>query len=152
MSRALMTLLGEPRNKLLEIAFDDLEKAIGNQAIDSKLVGDILHAAHGVIREIGLDGDVTAKELYQALRVHVDELDATTDYVGLVLGGQVVSMNRHDLADDQAAMRQFESRTTARLRTSLADEITRRYREWAAHPELLEPFIKYLPTSQKEKI
>lgn len=143
MSRALMTLLGRPCDKHLEIAFDDLEKATGHQAIDARLVGDILHTAHLIIREMGLDSDVTAHELYHALRVHDDLLSDASNFVGLSIGGEVVSFHRHDLRDDQAASRRFDERSLAHMRTSLADEIARRYSEWAAHDDLLAPITDY---------
>lgn len=142
-----MTLLGRPSDKRLEIAFDDLEKATGLQAIDAKLVGDILHIAHLTIRAMGLDGDVTAKELYQALRVHDDIATSETPYVGLVIGGQVVSFHSEDLASDAAAMRQFEARSLDHLHEALSQEIAERYRVWAAHPTLLNPIISHI---QKE--
>lgn len=152
MSRALMTLLGRPNDKMLEIAFDDLEKATHRQAVDARLVGDILQRAHGVIRECGLEGDVTAKELYHALRVHEDMLDDTTAYVGFVVGGEVVSCNVQDIRHDHQAARRYEERSQRYLQHALTEEITRRYREWAAHPELLEPIVAHLQTKQKEEI
>lgn len=151
MSRALMTLLGRPREKLLEIAFDDLEKATGKQALDAKLIGDILHIAHTVIREMGLDGDITARELYQALRVHEDILSQDTAYVGLVIGGEVVSFHPDDLALDAAESRRFEARSLDGLRRSLEEQIVMRYREWAAHPELLAPITKYIQMEKEIK-
>lgn len=144
MSRALMTLLGRPSDKLLSIAFDDLEKATGSQAIDAKLVGDILHIAHTIIREMGLEGDATARELYHALRVHEDVLGDTTQYVGLVVGGEVVSFHHDDIAIDNEESRRFEDRSRERLQDSLADQIVYRYKEWAAHPELLQQITKYI--------
>ena len=144
MSRALMTLLGRPSDKLLSIAFDDLETATGSQAIDAKLVGDILHIAHTIIREMGLEGDATARELYHALRVHEDVLGDTTQYVGLVVGGEVVSFHHDDIAIDNEESRRFEDRSCERLQDSLADQIVYRYKEWAAHPELLQQITKYI--------
>lgn len=151
MSRALMTLLGRPREKMLEIAFDDLEKSTGCHAIDAKLVGDILHRAHLVIRAMGLDGDVTAQELYHALRVHDDLLDEQTAYIGLVVGGSVISFNADDIITDNSSANQYESRSLAGLRHVLAGEIKRRYEERAAHAELLAPITKYLQETRMNK-
>ncbi len=144
MSRALMTLLGRPNDKLLEIAFNDLEKATGNRAIDAKLVGDVLHKAHSVIREMELEGDVTAEELYHALRVHEDLLDDSSQFVGLVMNGDVVSLNRDDIASDEADSRKFGERSLVHLEKSLAGEIVQRYTAWAAHPELLKKITQYI--------
>lgn len=151
MSRALMTLLGRPHDKLLEIAFDDLEKATGKQALDAKLIGDILHIAHTIIREIGLDSDVTARELYHALRVHEDLLSPETSYVGLVLGGEVVSFHPDDITDDTQASRRFEARSLDGLHRSLQQQIVERYTAWAAHPDLLQPITKYIQTQEGVK-
>lgn len=139
-----MTLLGRPADKSLSIAFDDLEKATGKQAIDARLIGDILHIAHVIIRNIGLDGDVTAKELYQSLRVHDNIVSSETKYAGLVIGGQVVSFHPDDLAHDAAQMSTFEARSLTHLHEALAGEISRRYVDWAAHPDLLGPIIRQL--------
>ncbi|KKW03664.1 MAG: hypothetical protein UY35_C0005G0112 [Candidatus Saccharibacteria bacterium GW2011_GWC2_48_9] len=152
MSRALMTLLGRPSDKMLEISFDDLEKATGKQAIDAQLVGDILHAAHGTIRELGLEGDVTAKELYQALRVHEDMLDDSTAFVGLVIDKEVVSLNAQDIAHDHSEAGRFETRSLVHLRKKLTSEIVKRYTEWAAHPELLEPITRHIQLTHKETV
>ena len=152
MSRALMTLLGRPHDKLLEIAFDDLEKATGNQAIDAKLVGDILHRAHTAIREMGLEGDATARELYHALRVHEDVLGGHTQYVGLVIGGEGVSWQHDDIALDNAETRQFADRSLTHLQQALATEIVARYTEWAAHPELLAQITKYIHHKKEETV
>lgn len=150
MSRALMALLGRPKEKMLEITFTELEKATGKQAIDARIVGDILHIAHLIIRDIGLESDVTAKELYQALRVHDDILSADTRYVGLIIGGQVVSFHPDDIAQDGSEMARFETRSLTHLYGALAEEISRRYTEWAAHPDLLSPIIRQL--QKKEKV
>lgn len=144
MSRALMALLGRSDDKMLAIAFDDLEKGTGKQAIDARLVGDILHIAHTIIRAMGLDKDVTAHELYQALRVHEDILGEATEYVGLVLGGEVVSFHPDDIAMDTDESRRFETRNLKHMRRSLEKEIVARYTQWAAHPDLLTQITKYV--------
>lgn len=150
MSRALMTLLGRPKDKQLEIAFDDLEKATRGQAVDAKLVGDILHKAHSVIRDMGLEGDVTARELYHALRVHEDVLDESTQFVGLVVDGEVVSFHHDDVALDEVEHRQFTERSTQRLQNALANEITQRYTDLAVHPELLIRITQHIQKKEKK--
>lgn len=149
MSRALMTLLGRPDDKLLAVAFDDLEKATGGQALDAKLVGDILHKAHLIIREMGLDSDVTARELYHTLRVHEDLLDTSTVYVGLVLEREVISFHHADIAEDNEQSRRFENRSLRHLESALSQEISGRYQQWAAHPELLTPITMQLQTKKE---
>lgn len=144
MSKTLMMLLGRSDDKLLQVAFDDFEKATHSQATDVKLVGDILHAAHKTIRAIGLDNDVTARELYQALRAHEDMLDETTAFVGLVIDGEVISFHRDDIESDTAERRTFTKRSLEHMRNSLATEVARRYIEQAAQPELLRRSIQQL--------
>lgn len=151
MSRALMTLLGRSKDKMLEIAFDDLEKATGRRAIDAEIVGDILHRAHSTIRTIGMESDVTARELYHALRVQGGALDESTSYVGLVVGGDVVSFHPADIAEDEARSSRFADRSLVHLREALAAEIIARYTEKASHPELLQPVTKQIETKKEKK-
>lgn len=68
MSGVLMTLLGKPHNKQVEIIFADLEKSTGARAIDTKLISDILHKAHRMIRDMGLDQDITAPRTVLSLK------------------------------------------------------------------------------------
>lgn len=144
-----MTLLGRADDKMLSIAFDDLEKATGRQALDAQLIGDILHMAHLVIREMGLEPDATAREVYHALRVHEELLGDESDFVGLVLGGEVVSFHQEDIATDNSESRRFEQRSLVHLHAALAGQIESRYIAWAAHPQLLQPITKYLQTEEQ---
>ena len=151
MARALMTLLGRPKDRLLEIAFADLEKATGQKALDARLIGDILQEAHSVIREMGLDGDVTAKELYQALRVSENLMNPSLMHVGLVVHGEVVSFSPEDLASDYQESRRFEQRSLQALHTELASEIVRRYLEEGATLALLAPVVTHLREETRGK-
>lgn len=151
MARALMTLLGRPKDKVLEIAFGDLEKATGQKALDAKLIGDILQIAHQTIRDMGLEGDVTAKELYQALRVSEHLMGPELMYVGLMVHGEVVSFSPEDLATDQDESRRFEQRSLKALHAELASEIVRRYLDEGASLALLAPIVTHLREETREK-
>lgn len=151
MARALMTLLGRPKDKLLEIAFADLEKATGQKALDAKLIGDILKIAHQVVRDMGLEKDFTAKELYQALRVHEQLIGPELMHIGLVVHGEVVSFSPEDLAADYQESHRFEQRSLLALHTELASEIVRRYLEAGASLALLAPVVTHLREETRGK-
>lgn len=140
MSKALLMLLGRERDKKLAIALHDLESAASLHTIDAKLIGDILHRGHAVLRDMQLEPDVTAKELYQALRVYDDVLSSETEYVGLCVDGEVVSLHPEDIAADAAEARQFANRTLKHFRRALVEEIVRRYRPHVPRPRVLEYF------------
>lgn len=150
MSKALLVLLGRERDKKLAIALHDLETAASLQTIDAKLIGDILHKGHMILRDMQLEPDATAKELYQALRVHDDILSSETDYVGLCVNGEVVSFHSRDIAADEAEMRQFADRSLVNFRTALTKEIARRYRPHVTRPRVLEAFEQC--SKYKEKV
>lgn len=142
MSRALTTLLGKTHDKMFTIILDDLEKSTGDKTIDAKLIGDISYQAHRVIREIGLGSGFTAEELYYALRMHEDTLDASTNYAGIVVDGQVVSLNADDMMDDSAQSRKFSDRSVKNFRGCLAEEIEQRYAKATVRTELLKRFTQ----------
>lgn len=144
MSKKLAVLLGRPQDTLLHVALADLEKSTGRHALDAKLLGDILRHAHAVIRRLGLEGDVTAREVYQALRVYVASIDESTRFVGIVIDGEVVSFNYDDISADIASKTQFAARSLMHLREELTSEIITRYTEQSSHPKLLRQTIKYL--------
>lgn len=142
MSKALLVLLGRERDKKLAIALEELELAATSRTIDAKLVGDILHRSHAALREMHLDSDVTAKELYQSLRVHEDILSDDTAYAGLAIGGEVVSLHPEDIAADESQSLQFAERHLDSFRRALADEIVARYRPHVVRTQLIQDFEK----------
>lgn len=146
-----MTLLGRPKDKLLEIAFADLEKATGQKALDAKLIGDILKIGHQVVRDMGLEKDFTAKELYQSLRVHEQLIGPELMHVGLIVHGEVVSFSPEDLATDYQESHRFEQRSLVALHTELASEIVRRYLEVGASLALLAPVVTHLREETRGK-
>ena len=112
-----------------------LERAVGNDGVDAKLLGDILERGHRVLRSLGLDpSDTTALEAYKALNArasdtHMREQFSDTDYVLLVLGDSLVSLNLHDIIENAHHQLKFENRLLGHAQRHLRMEIIRRYAE-----------------------
>lgn len=150
MARQLATLLGRGDDRLLLLTLRDLELKTGSKGIDVTLLGDILHTAHAAMRLVGLDPvDSTAREVYQALQNNVSRLtDESLAYSGLVLGGELVSFNPYDIAEDTASERTFETRTALHLQRALATEISARYLAAAYHHEkIVKRLLEAIPSS-----
>lgn len=126
----LSRLLGR-NDVMFTLTLEDLEKTTGRQGIDVRLVGDILHNSHRVIRRLGLDGrDTTPLELYNALRVNDDdELLRDTEFAGIFFEGECISFNAKDIKDDEINGTHFKHRSLVYMHEALKEEITRRYRE-----------------------
>lgn len=141
MARGLATLLGRPKDKLLLLTLEDLEKATGSKGVDVKLLGDILHRAHGAMRALKLDStDTTAKELYNALRVNDDEdILRKTAHVGLIVGNACISFNADDIAADNKKSVQFEERSLRHMQKALLEEVKQRYEAKAPASDRLVP-------------
>lgn len=133
-------LLGRERDKKCAIALEELEIAAAHHTVDAKLIGDILKRGHEILREMHLDSDVTAKELYQSLRVHDNLLSDDTEFVGFTFGKEVISLHPQDIALDDAESRQFTERSLVHFRKSLAQEIVNRYQPYISRPRLLRDF------------
>lgn len=150
MSKALLVLLGREHDKKLAVALRDLETSAPAYTVDAKIIGDILHAGYLAVREMGLDRDVTSKELYHALRVNDDVLSKNTEYVGLHIEGETISFHPSDIARDAAESRQFSDRSLLYFRRALSDELIRRYRECVVRPSVIEHFVQCLEKGEKK--
>lgn len=131
MARILQDLLAA-NDSLFLMAVHNLEKATGHDGVDVRLIGDIVARAHAVMRKLGLDpADTTPQELYSALRAHAKskELFEETDFVGLVLNGEVISFNPDDVRRNHT--RNYSERLLEGMRNALKQEIVDRYYE---HP------------------
>ncbi len=127
MSRILAKLL-DCDNPTFYISLADLEKSTHGEGVDVRLIADITHRAHAVMRKLGLDpSDTTPLELFRSLVAHVDDdhLFVDTDYVGLVFDGKVISFNHEDIK--QNTSKTFELSSHTHLTCSLEHEITERY-------------------------
>lgn len=126
----LARLLG--RNDIMfTVTMEDLEKSTGRQGIDVRLVGDVLHVSHRVIRRLGLDSaDTTPLELYNALRVNDDDgLLNDSDFAGIFFEGECISFNAADIKEDEQKNHTFEDRSLSHMHRALEKEITKRYKE-----------------------
>jgi ribokinase len=132
MSHALQKLLKRDDSLFVQ-TLARLEKTVGHEGIDSRLVADCLEAAHHIMRSLGLDPAITtAEELYAALRAHItndERIEALLhkDYVLYSSNGVVVSCNLIDLLDDVHEQRSFRDRSLDHGQRALMEEITHRY-------------------------
>lgn len=127
MAKFLRDLL-QAEEPLFSSALGKLELATGHDGLDVRLIGDIITKSHAAMRRIGLDpNDTTEQELYKALTARADqpELFSQTDYAGLVLDGQVVSLNYRDVQDNQDVA--FAERSIQHMQQSLQHEVVSRY-------------------------
>lgn len=134
MTHNLKQLLGND-HPLFNANLAQLERAVGNDGIDAKLLGDVLERGHKVLRGLGLDpADTTGVEAYKALRNVANNDSARaqfgdTDYVLLLFGNDLVSFNLHDVIENAHHELKFEDRMLGHAQRHLRAEIIRRYAE-----------------------
>lgn len=134
MPHVLKQLLGND-HPLFTHNLMQLERAAGNVGVDVRLIADITHKAHAVLRGLGLDpADSHGKEVYRALVTSVksgkaEVLLADTQFVLLDFGADIVSFNLQDVIENAHHELQFEQQTTAHALRHLRSEIIRRYAE-----------------------
>ena len=132
MGRFLQKILNAPE-PLFTVGIHQLEKATGHSGVDTRLIADITHKAHDIIRELGLNpADTTAHELYQALnaslrRYKIEEYLLGADYVLLSIGNQTVSFNLVDVIENAHHQLPFDQRMMSHGQRSLRGEIVQRY-------------------------
>jgi ribokinase len=118
-----------------------LEKATGESGVDTRLIADMTHAAHDVMRQLGMDtSDTTAEELYGALVTCVkrgifDQMLIDTDYVLMTINDQIISFNIIDVIENAHHELSFDKRIYSHGQRSLRGEIVARYLE---HPQTTE--------------
>jgi hypothetical protein len=118
-----------------------LEKSTGNSGIDTRLIADILEKAHKVMRVIGLDThDTTGHELYTALlaaskRDNLGSLITETDYVLLLIDGQIISFNLIDIIENSHHELPFGNQIVSHGQRGLRGEIIGRYIDHARTDE-----------------
>lgn len=129
MARQLALLLGREDDRLLLHTLATFEQTTGTESVDIALMGDVWRRAHAVLRELGMQPEATAQEIYQALRAHPNtkKLLAKTSYVGMAVHGEVVSLSYDDLVYDDTHQADFAHRSCGAMRAALLDEIERRY-------------------------
>lgn len=134
MTKFLQRLL-EINEPLFSVGMNQLEKATGYGGVDTRLIADITHKAHDIMRRLGLDpADSTGRELYHALVTSVKKgtsevLLMDADYVLMSFGDSVVSFNLIDVIENSHHELAYEQRIVSHGRRSLRGEIVQRYIE-----------------------
>lgn len=132
MGRRLKTLLGND-HPLFVANIAALEKAVGNDGVDARLLGDIMSKGYKVLRNLGLDPtNTTGIEAYQALLnlVGSDALRTQlmdTEYVILELDGDLVSFNIRDITDAHKQKLSYGNRQIDAAQWALRLEVVKRY-------------------------
>ncbi len=135
MSHSLARLLAND-HPLFTFNLHQLEIAVGGDAVDVKLLGDIMQKAHAVMRDLGIDtADTTAEELYHSLNAlvqsgSVEEMLSDTHYVLLEVAGEVISFCVYDVIENAHHNLPFADRKLDHGQRHLRAEIIQRY---AAH-------------------
>lgn len=141
MSKFLQQLL-DAKEPLFTSGLHRLETASGHAAVDIRLIADITHKAHEVMRTLRLDtADTTGKELYMALNAYIKRdqsgrLLYDSDYVLITIGDQTISMNLIDVIENHHHELPFEKRHMSHARRSLRGEIVDRYIDHARTDEV----------------
>ncbi len=132
MARFLQQLL-EVDEPLFTVGMNQLEKANGHAGIDTRLIADITHKAHEVMRKLGLDpSDTSGEELYHTLVSIVktgvaERMLVETDYVLLPFDDDVVSFNLIDVIENSHHELGYENKIASHGQRSLRGEIVQRY-------------------------
>lgn len=136
MGTFLQKLLGSSE-PLFASTLHTLERTVGADTIDARLIGDITHKAHDVIRRLGLDpSDSSAKEVYMAINAKVRDAEfreflLDKDFVLLIVDGELVSFNLIDIVENAHHELSFDDRMFSHGRRALRGEIVERY---VSHP------------------
>ncbi len=146
MTKALQDLLtsNEP---LFPSALSQLERSTGGSGVDIRLIADVTHKAHEIMRTLKLDpADTKGRELYLALNSFVmknDKFDVffEADYVLIIIDNEVVSFNLIDVIENAHHELPFEKRIFSHGQRALRGEIVERYTK---HPRTLEGTTKVL--------
>lgn len=110
-----------------------LEKSTGRGGIDTRLIADINHKAHTVMRCLGLDTrDTTASELYHALnhaakRAEGRALLLDMDFVLLHIDDQIISFNLIDVVENMHHHLPLGRQIISHGQRSLRGELVDRY-------------------------
>ena len=113
----------------------DLEKAAGNDGVDTRLIADITERAHRIMRELGLDpADTPGEELYHALNASIEsgraeQLLADSHFVLLRTEGGPISFCLHDVIENAHHQLSYSERLTGHAQRHLRLEIIKRYAE-----------------------
>lgn len=110
-----------------------LEQATGSKGVDTRLIADITHKSHDIMRKLGLDpADTTGRELYQVLvssvrRGQSERLLMDADYTMMSFAGEPVSFNLIDVIENSHHELSYDQRIVSHGQRSLRGEIVQRY-------------------------
>jgi len=134
-------------DSLFLTTLEKLERTVGNDGVDTRLIADITHKAHDILRTLSLSpAHTTGLEAYSVLRSHVknkDRMEAllSTDFVLFSFDGEIISFNLIDILDDIQHGRTYKERTLEHAQRALMGEIVHRYTN---HARAHDPTVRTL--------
>jgi sugar/nucleoside kinase (ribokinase family) len=159
MTHFLQTVL-ESSNPHFSTGLAKLEQSTGNSGVDTRLIADITHTGHRILRELGLDpANTTVEEAYEALKSSVTngtskELLEGADFVILNFDGKILSFNLIDVIENRHHELPYDKQAVGHAQRSLREEITKRYKEHARTDEIttkdLARSIGLMPEPEQE--
>jgi len=134
---------------LFPVVLNKLEQTTAGAGVDTRLIADITHKAHAVVRELGLDPAAsTGHEVFAALNNYVKkhqtpELLLDADFTLLQFQGELVSFNLIDIIENIHHQLPFDQRTVSHGQRTLRGELVQRYLD---HPTTSDVVTKQLAT------
>ncbi|MDN5275696.1 MAG: putative Ribokinase [Candidatus Saccharibacteria bacterium] len=134
MAKFLQQLL-EVQEPMFSMGLRRLEAMSGHSGVDVRLIADITHRAHDVMRALRLDpSNTTARELYNALSAAVvsdnfHDMLSDSDFVLVSIDDEVISFNMIDVIENSHHELTFEKRIISHGQRSLRGELLTRYLE-----------------------
>ena len=110
-----------------------MEKAVGDEGVDTRLIADITSKAHEVMRSLGVDpADTSGEELYHALNTAVENgraehLLADTHFVLQRFDDGPVSFCIYDVVENAHHQLSYDQRRVGHAQRFLRAEIIKRY-------------------------
>lgn len=129
---------------LFTLTLQQLERATGNAGVDTRLIADITHKAHEIMRVLSLDpADTTGLELYNALNASIKKNEgeavlAASQFVLLDLGDGPISFNLQDIVENAHHELPYDKRQKGHAQRCLRLEIVKRY---AAHDRTSDELV-----------
>jgi ribokinase len=118
---------------LFSTGLRELEKATGQSGVDVRLIANMTHMAHDVMRQLGLDtANTMPQELYAALNASIthgsgESILFDTDFVLLPINDEVVSFNLIDVIENHHHQLAYADRIMNHGQRSLRGELIKRY-------------------------
>lgn len=132
MARFLQQLL-EIDEPTFSVGIRQLEHLTGLKGVDTRLIADITHRSHDILRKLGLSpSESRGEEVYRALinsvrRGVAEALLFKADYVMMPFDGEIISFNLIDIIESYHFELPFSERIVSHGRRSLRGEMVHRY-------------------------